>query len=149
MCTVEPGHPLAPPSGLVAVARLTLWEKIGPGPHPCHWCKESVDWVNGRYAKGALIADHLNWDTADDSPGNLVPSCNACNGHRRREGGSTLIKPGELTRKTGKAETRAWVRYCNLCGNEFAAIPAEVFSGKARYCSRQCMYRRNRPNVDG
>lgn len=141
------GHPIAPPSGTVAVARLALYDKIGPGEHPCNWCGGLVSWKLG-LVPGALIADHLNFDRNDDSPGNLVASCNSCNAHRTRQGDRNLIREGELTMLWGGRTTRAVERFCNTCGTAFLTIPAEVDKGRGRYCSRACMYARNRSGED-
>lgn len=136
------GHPLAPPSGLVAVARLVLWDKIGPGAHACHWCGKQVRWTPGDpYAADALIADHLDWDATNDAPENLVPSCNPCNGHRRKSGNAGIINPDESTVMRTGGRTRAIQRACETCGATFLTIPAEVRKGKGRFCSRSCARR--------
>jgi hypothetical protein len=136
------GHPIAPPSGVVAVARLVLYDKIGPGAHPCHWCERTVRWVaGGPGAPGALLVDHLDHDATNDTPENLVPSCIGCNGHRRRKGDSPRLAADELTMIWSGTRVRAVARHCNFCGQRFLTIPAEVRSGKGRYCSRSCARR--------
>lgn len=134
------GHPIAPPSGVVAVARLVLYDKIGPGEHQCHWCGAAVRWIagGGPATPNSLLADHLNWDRLDDSPENLVPSCNSCNAHRTRNGDRRRIKDGELTVLKGGTRTRAVQRNCEHCGEEFLTAPAEVKTGRGRFCSRSC-----------
>lgn len=77
-------HPLAGRSGVILLHRKLLYDRIGPGRHPCHWCGELVEWRTGRLREGALLVDHVNHDKLDNSPENLVPSCNPCNGHRLR-----------------------------------------------------------------
>jgi endogenous inhibitor of DNA gyrase (YacG/DUF329 family) len=137
-----PGHPIAPPSGIVKVARLVLFEKIGPGTHPCHWCKSDVTWNPGGGPRiGNLVADHLNWDFNDDSPGNLVPSCSICNAQRTRHGDRRRIEKNETTMLWGGVRTRAVQRFCNMCGAPFLTIPVEVRKGKGRFCSRSCARR--------
>jgi len=137
-------HPIAPPSGVVAVSRLVLYDKIGPGPHPCNWCGGEVDWKTGLVA-GALIADHLNWDREDDRPENLVPACNPCNVNRQREFEDRAIADDDLTVIWGSGgRTRAIRRECEYCGVEFLTIPAEVKKGKGRFCSRSCARRNPR-----
>lgn len=140
------GHPLAPPSGIVAVSRLVLFDKIGPGEHDCHWCGEKVRWVVGKGpgAPGALIADHLNWDTHDDRPENLVPSCNTCNHRRTHSGVGPRLRDDEPTVMWGGYRTRAVERTCEYCGAPFLTIPAEVKVGKGRFCSRECGYANRR-----
>jgi len=73
-----PGHPLGTRTGYVAVHRIVLYDKIGPGEHPCHWCGETVSW-DIRKGPGALETDHVNATRDDNRPGNLVPSCKSCN----------------------------------------------------------------------
>lgn len=135
--TRAPEHPIAPPSGTVAVSRVVLYDKIGPGEQCCHWCGQSIHWTTGR-AIDAIVADHLDHDPTNDSPDNLVPSCNGCNGHRRKAGDSKRIQEDEPVLLMNGRPTRAVVRYCNICGTEFLALPAAVAKGKSRYCSRSC-----------
>lgn len=82
----QPDHPLAMANGYVYEHRAVLYDSIGLGPHPCHWCGGEVAWV-GKCQPGELQPDHLNNDGADNRPENLVPSCRACNttrGSQRR-----------------------------------------------------------------
>ena len=138
-------HPLAPPSGIVAIARLNLYEKIGPGKHPCHWCGTELEWVAGAGPiSGAIMADHLNYDRTDDSIDNLVPACTQCNAHRTKKGDRRLVRDDELYVTVSRgARTRAVERTCRTCGVVFLAIPALVRKGGGIYCSPDCMYRRN------
>lgn len=77
----RPDHPMAMADGKVYVHRRTLYDKIGPGPHPCHWCHKEVEWAA---RGGRIVADHLNGDRWDNCPENLVPSCDYCNHARSR-----------------------------------------------------------------
>lgn len=143
------GHPIAPDSGVVAVARLVLWNKIGPGPHPCNWCGMEVNWTPGNaYAPNTLIADHVDWDVTNDDPSNLVPSCNPCNAHRRSKdnGAGGRIGADEPTILMNGKLTRAIERSCEHCGSPFLALPAKVKQGRGRFCSRSCA--RSKPHVD-
>lgn len=87
--TMRHGHPIAGKSGKVYVHRLVLFETIGPGTHPCHWCCRQVSWDLPKGQPDALQADHLNHDRLDNRPENLVPACGPCNTargcHRRHE----------------------------------------------------------------
>lgn len=59
--------------------RLVLLARIGPGEHPCHWCGRRLVWgVN-------LVTDHVDFDRANNDPGNLVPACHRCNSRRAVE----------------------------------------------------------------
>jgi hypothetical protein len=82
---VRRGHPLARHGRqqVVLVHRAVLFERIGPGPHPCHWCASIVRWDAPRMAADQLVADHLDFDRLNNNPGNLVPSCNSCNAGRK------------------------------------------------------------------
>jgi hypothetical protein len=74
----DPKHPLAGKWGQVYVHRRVLYDAIGPGYHPCHWCSTPVRFA----AKGtsdALIPDHLNNVGDDNRIENLAPSCVRCN----------------------------------------------------------------------
>lgn len=74
-------HPLASKHGIVYVHRMVLFDAIGYGPHPCHWCHVPLNWT----AKGepdAIHVDHLN-DIGDDNRiENLAVSCAGCNSAR-------------------------------------------------------------------
>lgn len=73
-------HPVAMKGGVVRVNRKVLYDKIGPGAHPCHWCGRPVSWELS-YPKdsGALVSDHLDGDKANNDPSNLMPACGSCN----------------------------------------------------------------------
>src|SRR5262245_54861199 len=85
---VAADHPLNPAGRAgkyVSEHRLLLWQAIGPGPHACHWCESEIDWMPGRAtARGALVADHLDGNPANNAATNLVPSCHGCNAGRSR-----------------------------------------------------------------
>jgi hypothetical protein len=78
------GHPLARAKGAVKVHRKVLYDAIGPGPHPCHWCGKPVDWTYG-VTSDALVVDHLDDRRSNNDLDNLVPSCNTCNSSRSRK----------------------------------------------------------------
>jgi len=67
---------------------VVLYDAIGPGPHECHWnrvtgCgKVALEWGGGQ----GIVVDHLNGDTLDNRPENLVPSCKVCNTRRQKAG---------------------------------------------------------------
>lgn len=79
-------HPLASFYGELLEHRKVLYEKIGPGSHPCHWCGKMREWANGGQG---IHVDHLDDDKLNNNPDNLVPSCKRCNGYRSKE----VIKP--------------------------------------------------------
>ncbi len=81
ICIYQPDHPLAV-QGRVFEHRKVLFDSLGPGPHPCHWCQRLVDWIKGRCIDGALVPDHLDGNKANNALSNLVPSCNPCNSRR-------------------------------------------------------------------
>lgn len=129
-------HPLAPPSGIVTVGRIVLYDKIGPGPHPCHWCRRLVNWSRG-ITRDCIVVDHLDWNHDNDNPDNLVPSCNNCNTRRAAPGRQGAIQPGELTFPiSGGYRTRAVECTCQSCGKVFPAAK----SRPRLYCSRACYY---------
>lgn len=134
-----PSHALATKNGYVAEARKVLYDKIGPGHHPCHWCNQTVIWrVSTRHVKfaDALVVDHLNWDWRDSSPDNLVPSCQSCNGPRHQH---HSVRDDELfiARRNG-TRVRAVERHCKRCGKRFLIPPAGLNQGRGLYCSRSC-----------
>lgn len=78
--TGQQEHPLSLSDGTLAEHRKVLYDKIGPGSHPCHWCDWELAWggVDG------ICVDHLDTDRLNNNPENLVPSCHDCNKFRGR-----------------------------------------------------------------
>lgn len=79
-------HPLRRPSGPAVLAhRDVLFRTLGSGPHPCHWCRMSLRW-DRTYPRDrdGLTVDHLDANTTNNEPDNLVPSCGRCNLLRTR-----------------------------------------------------------------
>lgn len=68
-------HPLASVVGQVLEHRKVLYDKIGNGVHPCHWCDKLLTWggITG------IVVDHLDEVVLNNSPENLVASCVGCN----------------------------------------------------------------------
>lgn len=94
-----PDHPLAGKNGNVYEHRAVLYDKLGQGPHPCHWCDTELDWLP-KGTPGALQVDHLNGIGDDNRPENLVPSCASCNTAR-----------GQQARADALREHGWWSRY--------------------------------------
>lgn len=109
------GHPLADRWGHVLEHRMVLFDKIGPGEHPCHWCGAPVEWGGL-----SLTADHVNFDRSDNDPANLVPACNPCNVRRNldRRWEAPASAPMTCTGCGHGWQTRAepgnWIR-CPAC----------------------------------
>lgn len=122
-----PGHPLAWKGGVVRIHRATLYDAIGPGSHPCHWCGKDVTW-------GAdLVADHVDADTWNNNPSNLVASCATCNVSRPGAGnaGKTHCKWGhEFTPQNtywrkGAKDPDKRTRQCKACSKGRARARGE------------------------
>jgi hypothetical protein len=79
----RPGHPLASRNGKVYEHRLVLYDKVGPSPQSCHWCGKRIVWLVADPIwpndPRLIFADHLDRDTANNDPDNLVPVCFNCN----------------------------------------------------------------------
>ena len=140
-----PGHPLANSRGTVRQHRVVLWEQIGPGTHPCHWCQTPVTWrTNGdsgtHTAAGALLTDHLDGARRNNAPENLVPSCHTCNVWRNppRE----PVRDDELfiTRPDG-SRSRAISKPCEYCSTPFLRLVTINDPRSGRFCSRTCARR--------
>ncbi len=133
-------HPLAVATGAKPIVRTTrhrviLWDKIGAGPHPCHWCGEPVDWKPWP-APDCLVVDHLDGDTKNNDDANLAPACDRCN-KGRTPPSHTIDTDTELfvTLKNG-TRLRADSHRCEWCGNDFLA---EKRRRNPRFCSKQCL----------
>lgn len=93
-----PDHPLAHRDGNVQEHRVVLYDAVGPGAHPCHWCGRSVTWG------GDLQVDHVDGHKLNNARENLAPSCSRCNSNRAKAGNPadwsphTAILGGERSR---------------------------------------------------
>lgn len=87
--TMQYDHPLATSGHVVLGHRKVLFEKIGQGPHPCHWndrygCGQvALSW--GGLGGDSLCVDHLDNNPLNNDPANLVPCCTGCNVTRGRQ----------------------------------------------------------------
>jgi hypothetical protein len=129
----SPGHPLG---SRVSEHRIILYRLIGPGEHPCHWCRTPVSWTpGGRTREGSLVVDHLDGDRKNNAPENLAPSCHGCNCNRSRK---DLIADGDVYVTFGNGRRqRARLGSCLTCGVETrTAVSARAECG--RFCSHSC-----------
>lgn len=140
----RPNHPIAPPSGTLSYSRIVLFDQIGFGPHDCFWCGTEIDWKYG-LEPGTLVIDHLDFNTQNIWPENLVAACVNCKNRRSRKRDNTFIEPDEPIVLVNGRPTRAVTRTCPTCGKEFLAAPAKIEQGRGVYCSRDCLYARNQP----
>lgn len=110
---VQPDHPLAQADGKVYVHRAVLYDKIGTGEHPCHWCKTLVAWLRD----GALlIPDHVDGNTWNNDPDNLVPSCYSCNITRGKRADLTRCVNGhEMTPENTYTRPDTGTKLCRTC----------------------------------
>ena len=138
----NPTHPLAR-KGYLLEARMILYDRIGPGPHLCHWCQSHVQWQP--LQKGLhdlLVVDHLDWNPHNNSQENLAPSCQSCNIRRNRR----RIADGELSiLRTNGRYARAEERFCERCNTRFLIPPSATGRGRGRFCSRSCARSKPRP----
>ncbi len=131
-------HPLADADGSVLIHRAVLYEKIGPGPHRCHWCDIEVRWVVRHHGSrdGVLFVDHVDSDSLNNAPDNLVPSCHACNA--LREGGYRLLAGDLFVVYPNGQKKRAAEMSCEKCG---IAFTGNTRGGRRKFCSRRCAAR--------
>lgn len=134
--TRQPGHPLWTGQKMPE-HRIILYDAIGPGPHPCHWCGKLVDWRPGDGTKGdALIVDHIDDDGQNNALDNLVVSCHRCNIQRDNP---AIIGDGEVvTVRSDGARRRGQLRICEICGTAFNHPLSERRPNRGRFCSMRC-----------
>jgi hypothetical protein len=88
--TMQAGHPLADATGKLGEHRKVLYDKIGPGSHPCHWgCGKVLEW--GGHT--GIQADHVDGNKLNNDKTNLVPSCSSCNCLRAKAGNPANWSP--------------------------------------------------------
>lgn len=141
----DPDHPLANRAGHILPHRKVLYEKIGPGEHPCNWCGKALRWMAGiRSSPEAIEADHLDYDGLNNDPANLVPACHMCNcrrGHTQagyRHWNSISDSAQFIVREDGyRRRTASYV--CAQCGREFTAV---LRKKPQIYCSLSCSAKR-------
>jgi hypothetical protein len=132
-----PDHPLAASSGQIYKQRYDLYERIGPGKHPCHWCGRLLEWRTGEDARKAGAITVARLDPARGSePSNLVPSCLSCNQRQSHPDAITDEEPYvyDVSGKRRRAEERA----CEWCGETFLLPKTLGKPGRGRFCSRSC-----------
>lgn len=106
--TELPNHPVAAPCGKAYVHRVVLYDAIGGGAHPCHWCQMPVTWDLPSTDPLGLQVDHLNNTRDDNRIENLVPSCLDCNvgrGAKRRH--EALVADGYWSNNDTVAKLKA------------------------------------------
>lgn len=109
---LAPGHPMKQRTGRGAYVlqhRVVLYDAIGPGPHPCHWCNHSLEW-------DAIQVDHVNSEKTDNRLENLVVSCIHCNASRggQKRNGKPIFDVPYKDREAINARLRALVRRLDL-----------------------------------
>jgi hypothetical protein len=99
-------HVLADKSGDAYAHRLALFDRIGFGPHRCHWCAAPCNWRQG------LEPDHLDPTCRSCNDEELlVASCRRCNGARAHA--RTRIR--NVSEGEGIDPTAAIARFDELC----------------------------------
>jgi hypothetical protein len=128
-----PDHPLAAPSsGLVYEHRRVMYDLLGPGPHPCHWCGVMLDWPDAE-------CDHLDTARSNNVPSNLVFSCHDCNTRRVIPSPEALaarlaaLDRGREAARLASSRPRE-MRACVLCCTEVERLPSD----RRVFCSRRC-----------
>lgn len=105
-------HPLATAQGKVPQHRAVLYDHIGPGEHPCHWCAKPLTWRGEATSK--INVDHLDENRVNNAPANLVPSCLDCNTKRsskpRKRAEPKPRVYTEVERQRARERSRAYYR---------------------------------------
>lgn len=125
----DPKHPIATPLGYVAEHRVVLYDKIGPGSHPCHVCGKLVSWsvdFNNIMTTAYLTADHLDFNRRNNAPDNLAPACGVCNIQRKAD---------TLKLRRGFA---FGIVSCRQCQKEFCSPLTVVGVTTREFCSKSC-----------
>jgi hypothetical protein len=142
-----PNHPLAgwgTAPGWVLEQRKVLFDKLGPGSHPCEHCGRRLEW--GAKGPRELCVDHVNGVTADNRAENLRAVCRSCNPKHRaprvcqllncgvslegeRRGKRYCCRSHATMGRAGKTlKVPGACRYCD----------AELDSPRKKFCSECC-----------
>lgn len=118
------GHPIADRRGNVVEHRKVLYDTIGAGVHPCHWCGRELHWRTRNKHNPLpddLVVDHLDGDKRNNDPVNLVPSCQPCN---VAVGFSpNRVRDDEVFKAHGGARLRGVEKACPACYQTFVTSP--------------------------
>lgn len=138
----RPDHPLTGKTGLLLKHRMVLFDSIGPGAHPCNWCKTPVTWLvrgRGEFRTDELVVDHVDTNRTNNDLANLVPSCAKCN-LSRMGGNERIVNDDEvfIVRSNG-TRLRAVTVICANCSDPFLRAPSSIQEGTEPFCSRSCL----------
>jgi len=90
------GHPLARANGEVWEHRANLYDKVGAGPHSCHYCGKVIHWfvVDPLHRNDPRLVqvDHLDSDRSNNQPDNLVACCQPCNTKKAQQRRAELLR---------------------------------------------------------
>lgn len=107
------GHSVAHKDGNAYEHRVVLYDAIGPGVHPCHWCGKRISWGDD------LHTDHVDHNPQNNNRSNLVQSCAPCNVRRNRRWAvkQTHCRPAghEMTPENTYLVPATGNRQCRAC----------------------------------
>lgn len=107
-------HPSVQNKSFVQVHVMVAYDKYGPGPHECHWCKRAIDWFfreRGTAEVKKIRVDHIDGNHLNNLLENLVVSCNTCN--TRRSGKLAVTFAAIQPERSARRGT------CSDCDREF------------------------------
>lgn len=133
-----PQHPMATEDGKIRLSRAVLFDKIGLDEITCFWCDTSLKWyTEWKHPVPAdyLTADHVDFDTHNDTPENLVPACMNCNmtRHRRVGDGELFVIQKQYIRR------RAREVQCSFCGKTLLRTLTSLRQFPNPCCDRSCV----------
>lgn len=111
------GHPLADKRGRVRLHRLVLWDRLGPGAHPCHWCGQELHW-RPTPDQVALVGDHVDANPTNNAAENIVAACQPCNATRANRARTTCSRGHSLTPESTYVHPSTGWRSCRICKAE-------------------------------
>lgn len=156
----KPDHPLAGRNGEVFEHRVVLFDLLGDGKHPCHWCGRELEWSQ-------IAVDHLDENKKNNAPENLVVSCTYCNRQRGavlpfvkvmtpvafeefivllrgyRETCEKSVSPTPLDYKKMAADCRVsrMVTFqCRQCKGTFEYLRVGKGPNRRLYCGQRCYF---------